>query len=414
MAGHGFAVLDLETTGLFPDDTDRVVEIAVVHLSAEGRVEGRWESLVDPGRDLGRTDLHRIRPADVGDAPAFAAIAPRLVELLRGRVVVAHNATFHTGFLLAELARAGQPAPAGIVTLCTMQLARDFLPGAGRSLSDSCAALDIDLPGGHSAAAAALSSARLLSAYIEAADAPEFWSAYLAAAAALAWSVPTRPGDPEWRARTVSAHPLAAASFLDRLTSRLPDVAGPAEYVDYLAMLDRCLLEGALSAHQAHAPERLAGALGLGAGVSAALHRAYYTELTELAWSDGILTAAELADLAGVGTLLGQPADTIAAALDETRHRSTPAVPVPVLGPDFTLLPGDMVVLTGEMSRTRSLWERELRGRGLVPWSGVTRRVTLLAAANVDSRSGKARKARDYGIPIVDEDTLARLAGLPG
>jgi len=414
MTGPGFAVLDLETTGLFPGDTDRIVEVAVVHLTGEGRIEGRWETLVDPGRDLGRTDLHRIRPADVRDAPSFAAIAPQLVDLLRGRVLVAHNASFDTRFLIAELRRTGHSVPADIVSLCTMQLARDFLPGAGRSLTDCCAALDIDLDGGHSAATDALATARLLAAYVAAADAPEFWTTHLDAAAALPWPYPAVPAAPavDWRARTVPAHPMAAASFLDRLTTRLPDVAGPAAYVDYLAMLDRCLLEGTLSAHESHALVRLAGDIGLGAGVCSTLHREYFAALTALAWSDGILTAAELADLVSVGTLLGQPTATIVAALDETRHRLTPALPAAETGAGFALLPGDVVVLTGEMRRTRSAWERDLREKGLVPWSGVTRRVKLLVAADVQSRSGKARKARDYGIPIVDENTLARLAGI--
>ncbi|UUT36001.1 hypothetical protein L2X98_23115 [Microbacterium elymi] len=39
----------------------------------------------------------------------------------------------------------------------------------------------------------------------------------------------------------------------------------------------------------------------------------------------------------------------------------------------------------------------------------VTKRVALVAAADPDSLSGKARKARDYGIPIVSEDGLVRL-----
>jgi len=37
--------------------------------------------------------------------------------------------------------------------------------------------------------------------------------------------------------------------------------------------------------------------------------------------------------------------------------------------------------------------------------------VKLVAAADPDSLSGKARKARDYGITIVSEEGLARLLG---
>ena len=187
MAGPGFAVIDFETTGLFPAQHDRVIELAVVHVSDRGVIEGRWETLVNPGRDLGRQDIHGIRAADVLEAPSFAQIAPRLVDLLRGRVLVAHNASFDIRFLRAELDRAGLARPAEIVSLCTMQLARDFLPGAGRSLADCCAALDIDLDGAHRASVDALATARLLAAYVEAADAPEFWFAHLAAAATRSW-----------------------------------------------------------------------------------------------------------------------------------------------------------------------------------------------------------------------------------
>jgi DNA polymerase-3 subunit epsilon len=204
---------------------------------------------------------------------------------------------------------------------------------------------------------------------------------------------------------------MTADSFLERITTRLPDVAGPAEYVDYLALLDRCLLDRALSAHEAQALVRLAGELGLGRATCESLHRQYFQALTALAWSDGILTGAELADLVSVGMLLALPTETIAAALDETGQQTpAPAATVPP-GAGFALLAGDLVVLTGEMSRTRSALERELRDLGLVPWRAVTRKVKLLVAADPDSLSGKARKARDYGIPIVDEATLARLAG---
>ncbi len=69
--------------------------------------------------------------------------------------------------------------------------------------------------------------------------------------------------------------------------------------------------------------------------------------------------------------------------------------------PILSLAPGDKVVLTGTMPRERSYYEDILRDRGLEPWNGVTKKVRLVIAADPDSLSGKARKARDYGIPVV-------------
>ncbi|WP_104135462.1 MULTISPECIES: hypothetical protein [unclassified Cryobacterium] len=63
------------------------------------------------------------------------------------------------------------------------------------------------------------------------------------------------------------------------------------------------------------------------------------------------------------------------------------------------------------MNRPRSDWESELLARGFAPKSAVTKKVILLVAADPHSLSGKARKARDYGIPIVGEAALIGLAG---
>jgi DNA polymerase III subunit epsilon len=59
----------------------------------------------------------------------------------------------------------------------------------------------------------------------------------------------------------------------------------------------------------------------------------------------------------------------------------------------FAFAVGDLVVLTGEMRRPRE------------EWFGIVK-------VDPDSLSGKARKARDYGIPVVDEAWLeATLVG---
>jgi DNA polymerase-3 subunit epsilon len=91
----GYAVLDFETTGLFPSH-DRVIEVAVVHVDETGTITGQWDTLVNPQRDLGAQRIHHITSAEVMDAPTFAEIAPKLIELLSGRVLVAHNASFDT------------------------------------------------------------------------------------------------------------------------------------------------------------------------------------------------------------------------------------------------------------------------------------------------------------------------------
>jgi len=58
------------------------------------------------------------------------------------------------------------------------------------------------------------------------------------------------------------------------------------------------------------------------------------------------------------------------------------------------------------MSRARSDIEEQLARAGFTPHRAVTKKVALLVAADPDSLSGKAKKARDYGIPIVGEDYL--------
>src|SRR5262245_32202972 len=88
---HGYAVIDVETTGLRVGRHDRVIEVGVVELDAVGSVVGEWGTLINPVRDLGPASLHGIRAADVRCAPPFERVAGKLAGMLAGRVVVAHN-----------------------------------------------------------------------------------------------------------------------------------------------------------------------------------------------------------------------------------------------------------------------------------------------------------------------------------
>jgi DNA polymerase-3 subunit epsilon len=61
------------------------------------------------------------------------------------------------------------------------------------------------------------------------------------------------------------------------------------------------------------------------------------------------------------------------------------------------------------MTVPRDVLEREATSMGLVV-GGLTKRTKLLVAADPDSLSGKAKKARDYGVAIVSESGFRTLA----
>lgn len=121
-----YLVLDLETTGGSPVH-DRITEIAAVRI--EGGLEvARWSTLVNPGTTISSfiQNLTGISNQMVRTAPVFEELAPRLLELLDGAVLVAHNARFDHGFLLNEFARL--EIALQVKTLCTVRLSRLLYP----------------------------------------------------------------------------------------------------------------------------------------------------------------------------------------------------------------------------------------------------------------------------------------------
>ncbi len=121
-----YVMLDLETTGGSPV-ADRIIEIAAVRVE-EGREVARWSTLVNPGRHVSTfiTGLTGIDNAMVADAPRFAVVADRLLELLDDTVLVAHNIRFDHGFLKNEYQRLD--IDLRVRQLCTVRLSRKLYP----------------------------------------------------------------------------------------------------------------------------------------------------------------------------------------------------------------------------------------------------------------------------------------------
>ncbi|WP_181778858.1 exonuclease domain-containing protein [Pseudonocardia pini] len=404
MSAPGYAVVDVETTGIQPGFRHRIAEIAIVHLDPSGVVTDSWDTLINPGRDLGPQWIHGIRAADVRRAPVFAEVAGEIAARLSGRVVVAHNWAFDAMHLRAEYQRLGHEVPlrreAG---LCTMRATGAAIPWTRRSLVECCAAAGLPERDWHTAAADAAAAADLLRFLLAAA--PHVVRLSEEQLRTAAWGWPPLSGH---RARAVHRTPSGTTRphFLARLVDRIPRAERP-ETDAYLAMLDRALLDRHLSDTEADGLLDLAHDLGLHKAEVVEVHHSYLTALAQAAWDDGVVTPEEHADLVSVAGLLDLDEDAVDVALRTALDESTTAPVVSVGG--LYLEPGDTVVLTGTMRRGRREITADAVAVGLRMTSCVSRQTTVVVAADPDSLSGKAQKARDLGVPVVTEDAFLSL-----
>lgn len=143
--------LDTETTGLNPDQGDRVIEFACIELDRR-RFSGRQlHHYVNPGRSSHPDALrvHGISDAFLADKPPFEAVVGELLAFVAGAEVIIHNAAFDLAFLDAELARLGLAPFASHCAKVTdsLQLAREMYPGKANSLDALCRRLEVDNSG---------------------------------------------------------------------------------------------------------------------------------------------------------------------------------------------------------------------------------------------------------------------------
>jgi DNA polymerase-3 subunit epsilon len=121
-----FAVVDLETTGWSPTDA-AITEIGAVRVRG-GRCQGEFASLVNPGMPVPPPieDLTGITDWMLAAAPKVTSVLPGLLNFAEGCVLVAHNAPFDIGFLLAACGDCGLTWP-GFTVLDTVTLARQLM-----------------------------------------------------------------------------------------------------------------------------------------------------------------------------------------------------------------------------------------------------------------------------------------------
>ncbi len=108
-----FTAFDTETTGFSPKN-DRIVEIGAVRFRGDGEILAVTNWLINPGMPMPfyATEANGITTEMVAGAPVFSEVWPAFCAFCQDSILLAHNAAFDTGFLRAELERAGIPPPA--------------------------------------------------------------------------------------------------------------------------------------------------------------------------------------------------------------------------------------------------------------------------------------------------------------
>lgn len=166
-----FCALDFETTGLNLRK-DEVVSFGAVTI-AEGRIQAasaRYR-IVRPDRPVSPESIacHAIRPQDLVNAPRFEDCLDELVELLAGRVLIAHAAWIELALLRRALKhRRLRPAKLVVDTSRLAMAAGLPAPPAGRVIGLEHLAALMGLPGHtpHHALGDALTTAEVFLALV--------------------------------------------------------------------------------------------------------------------------------------------------------------------------------------------------------------------------------------------------------
>lgn len=129
-----YVVFDIETTGLSKKH-NKIIEIGAVKVK-DGEVVDTFSEFINPGVPIPYQieQLTSINDNMVKDAPMFDVIVPRFVEFCGDDIVVAHNASFDTGFVRMNAEELGLKFDNTV--LDTMTLSHILLPELGKFTLD--------------------------------------------------------------------------------------------------------------------------------------------------------------------------------------------------------------------------------------------------------------------------------------
>jgi len=124
-------VFDVETTGLYPEADDRIIEIGAMALVGDTILD-EFHSLIDLDRPISTEAqrIHGITQEMLAGQPRAEEVLPQFRSFIEDSIMVAHSAEFDLSFVGSEFRRLkldfSQPY------YCTLALGRKVFPGLER------------------------------------------------------------------------------------------------------------------------------------------------------------------------------------------------------------------------------------------------------------------------------------------
>lgn len=140
--------LDTETTGLYPAQGHRIIEIAGVEVINRRITNNHFHIYLNPDREIdpAAQEVHGITLEFLQDKPRFQEIVDEFLDFVQDAELVIHNAPFDVGFLNSELGKIGradiETVTASIID--TLRMAKEMRPGQRNNLDALCRHYGID------------------------------------------------------------------------------------------------------------------------------------------------------------------------------------------------------------------------------------------------------------------------------
>ncbi len=139
-------ILDIETTGLSPQEGHRIVEIAALEMKNKALTGKKFHFYVNPERNIPEEAyrIHGISSEFLKNKPLFRDIADELLEFIGSSALVIHNAVFDISFINHELSLLKKPSIELTRAIDTLIIARKMFPGMRTNLDALCKRFGID------------------------------------------------------------------------------------------------------------------------------------------------------------------------------------------------------------------------------------------------------------------------------